>query len=603
MARKTREFTSAERWAELDLLRAEYPNFKPFLFDVMTGLMGFGCSEIQLDIADFLEYGPKERMIQAQRGQAKTTITAAYAVWRLIHDPSARVLIVSAGGDLSKEIAGWIIQIINGMDILECLRPDRSAGDRESVEAYDVHWELKGVEKSPSVKCLGITSNLQGTRADILIADDIESTKNAQTEHQRARLHHLTLDFTSICSNGDIIYLGTPQSVDSVYNGLFSRGYSIRIWPGRYPTTEEEPNFGNFLAPLIRKRMEADPTLRTGGGPAGTRGKNVDDVLPGLSEEALVKKEIDQGAAYFQLQHMLDTRLSDADRFPLKSHKLVFMQVSEQTAPLEIFQQRSEKTLLTVPYDFPVQDAFYRAAEFGREHLAFTGCHMYVDPAGGGQNGDETAYAVTKFLAGRVFVVAIGSVKGGLEEESLDQLTAVAVRWKPNKISIEKNYGNGALSSVWTPRLLREHRAEIEDVWETGQKELRIIDVLEPVIGSGRLVIDEDLIESDWAACQQYPLEKRASYSLFYQMSRITRAKDSLIHDDRLDALAGSVRHWVEALRQDSMKIVNQQRKRAWAERMENPLGDGTKLPAATLAKLGLGGRHTGAIAKVRRKF
>ena len=172
MARKTREFTPEERWADLDLLRAEYPTFKPFIYDVMTDLMGFECSDIQLDIAEFLEFGPPERMIQAQRGQAKTTITAAYAVWRLIHDPSTRILIISAGGTQATEIANWVIQIINNMDVLECLRPDRSAGDRESVEAYDVHHVLKGPEKSPSVACVGITSNMQGKRADVLIADD-----------------------------------------------------------------------------------------------------------------------------------------------------------------------------------------------------------------------------------------------------------------------------------------------------------------------------------------------------------------------------------------------------------------------------------------------
>jgi len=593
MGRKTREFGPGERWAELDLLRAEYPNFKPFIYDVMTGLMGFECSDIQLDIAEFLEFGPTERMIQAQRGQAKTTITAAYAVWRLIHDPTNRILIVSAGGTMA-------IQIINGMDVLECLRPDRSAGDRESVEAYDVHYELKGPEKSPSIACVGITSNMQGKRADILIADDIESSKNSQTEHQRERLRHLTRDFASICSRGDIIYLGTPQSIDSIYNGLFSRGYAIRVWPGRYPTVEEEANYGAFLSPTIRKRMEADPTLRSGGGPTGDRGKAVDPVL--LPEEVLVKKEIDQGAAYFQLQHMLDTRLSDADRFPLKPEKLIFMQISEATAPLEIYVQRSTHTQLTVPPDWPVNDAYYRAAEFGREHVSFKGCHMYVDPAGGGKNGDETAYVVTKFLAGRVFVVDFGFVPGGLDEESLDALTEVASKWKPNKIDIEQNYGNGALASVWKPNLLRRHKCEVEDVWETGQKELRIIDILEPVIGSGRLVFDEDLLEHDWNLCQNYPLEKRASYSLFYQLSRITRDKDSLRHDDRLDALAGSVRHWVEALAQDSLKVVNQQRKKAWAERMRNPLGDGTKIPAHTLAKLGVGHGRT-AISRVRRKY
>jgi len=594
------EFGPGERWADLDLLRGEYPTFKPFIFDVMTGLLGFECSDVQLDISEFLEFGPKERMLQAQRGQAKTTITAAYAVWRLIHQPNARVLVVSAGGTQATEIANWVIQIIDNMEELACLRPDRSAGDRASVEAYDVHYELKGPEKSPSIACVGITSNMQGKRADILIADDIESSKNSQTELMRERLALLTKDFASICSDGDIIYLGTPQTIDSVYNGLFSRGYSIRIWPGRYPTEKEEENYGQFLAPMIRKKMEADPSLRTGGGPSGTRGMNTDVVLPGLSEEKLTKKEIDQGAAYFQLQHMLDTRLSDAGRFPLKSDKLVFMQVSEFTAPLEIFVQRGPSTLLTTPQSFYTSDNYYRAAEFGKEHAKFTGCHMAVDPSGKGS--DETTYAVTKFLAGRVFLVDLGAVPGGVDDDALEALTAVAERWKPNHISVEKNFGDGALASVWKPKLLRKHRCEVEDVWASGQKELRIIDALEPVIGSGRLIVDESLLSKDVELCEMHPLELRASFSFFHQLSRLTRDKQSLKHDDRLDAVAWSVKHWTEALSQDSLKVVNQQRKRAFAERMRDPLGDGTKLPAQTLAKLGLS-PNRGAISRVRRRF
>ncbi len=73
---------------------------------------------------------------------------------------------------MSKEIASFVIQILNGLDFLWMLRADKMSGDRESVEGYDVHWFFKGVEKSPSVKCLGIDTNAQGSRADILIADD-----------------------------------------------------------------------------------------------------------------------------------------------------------------------------------------------------------------------------------------------------------------------------------------------------------------------------------------------------------------------------------------------------------------------------------------------
>lgn len=587
-----RELTPEQRWEELEALQKEYKHFETFLWDVITDLLGFQCSDIQVDIGKFIAHGPQYRMVQAQRGQAKTTITAAYAVWRIIHNPSTRVLIISSGQDMATEISNWVLQIINNMDELECLRADRSHGDRASVEAYDVHWVLKGPEKSPSLRSIGITGNLQGKRADVLIADDVESAKNSQTQVQRERIRHLTLDFTSICAKGDIIYLGTPQSIDSIYNGLPSRGYTIRIWPGRYPTADEEKNYGGHLAPLIRERMRADPTLRSGGGPMGDRGKAIDPLL--LPEDTLNAKEIDQGKAYFQLQHMLDTRLADEDRFPLKSRKIVFMAVPEKRAPLQIDWVAGQEHRILPPQGFPVQEDYYRAHSYGKEFGDFIGCHMYVDPAGGGKNGDETAYAVTKFLSGRIFVVACGGVPGGLHDNALDALTAIAERWKPHQIDIEKNFGNGALSSVWTPRLLKKHKCAIEDVWNSGQKELRIIDTLEPIIGSGRLVMDEELIISDWDQCQKYDPANRGSYSLFFQLARITRDKGSLAHDDRLEALAGSCLHWVEGLAQDEAKEQARVQAANWNELMRNPLGNGRALP-------GYKTNHTRVMDKFRR--
>jgi len=603
MADDLRQFKPGERWQDLDRLREEYAEFGPFLYDVITGLLGFNCTPVQLDIARYLELGPKFRMIQAQRGQAKTTITACYAVWRIIHDPTTRVLIVSSGSDMATEISNWIIQIIMGMDELECLRPDRSAGDRASVKAFDVHYELKGPEKSPSIACMGITSNMQGKRADVLIADDVESAKNSATEVQRERLRHLTRDFTSICSTGDIIYLGTPQSVDSIYNGLVSRGFCIRIWPGRYPTPEELDNYGKHLAPAIREALTNAPSMQFGGGPMGDRGKPTDPDL--LNEGILTAKEIDQGAAYFQLQHMLDTRLMDAHRFPLKPGKIVFMHVAARSAPLEINFQPSNDNHITLPMDWPIADSYYRASSYGQEFGNFQGTHMYVDPAGGGQNGDETAYAITRFLAGRVFWVATGGVPGGLGDEALDALTEIACQYQPQQIDIEKNFGNGALSSIWTPKLIRRHPCHIEDVWETGQKELRIIDVLEPMIGSNRLVADEGLIQMDWDACKKYPVEHRPSYSVFYQLSRITREKGALIHDDRLDALAGSCRHWTTHLKQDEFKAQARAAQSRYDDMIKNPLGNGRAIPGLNNLLNASGSRtaQPNALSRMRRKF
>ena len=156
-------------------------------------------------------------MVQAQRGQAKTTIAAAFAVWCLIHSPAHRVLIISAGGTQANEISTLIVRIVMTMDVLECMQPDKLAGDRTATDAFDIHHSLKGLDKSPSVACVGIDSNLQGKRADLLIADDIESSKNSATPVQRAKLLHLTKDFTSINSTGRILWLGTPQTLSLIH--------------------------------------------------------------------------------------------------------------------------------------------------------------------------------------------------------------------------------------------------------------------------------------------------------------------------------------------------------------------------------------------------
>ncbi|QYW05818.1 terminase large subunit [Vibrio phage vB_VpaP_G1] len=225
------------RMEQLRALQTHYKDFKLFLTDVMIEL-GFTLTKVQAAIGDFMANGPQYLMVEAQRSQAKTTIAAAFCVWTLIHDPKHRVLIISAGGSQATDISTLVIRIIMNMDVLECIRPDKSKGDRVSVEKFDLHYSLRKLDKSASVSCCGITANLQGRRADLLLADDIESQKNSLTALMREQLLAKTLDFTSINQNGRILYLGTPQSSDSIYNTLPERGYEVRIWPGRFPNRD-----------------------------------------------------------------------------------------------------------------------------------------------------------------------------------------------------------------------------------------------------------------------------------------------------------------------------------------------------------------------------
>lgn len=570
MAMKENAIAQALRWQKIGLVQEHYSEFVPFLREVMD-LLGFSTSEIQEDIGKFLAYGPDYLMIQAQRSQAKTTIAAAYAVWHLIHFPHARILIMSAGGSQASDISTLIVRIIMTMDVLECMRPDTSNGDRSSVEHFDVHYTLKGIDKSPSVKCLGITANMQGNRADVLIADDIESQKNSYTQTMRAQLLEKTLDFSSICTNGRIIWLGTPQSRDSIYNTLPGRGVTVRIWPGRYPTEEQESIYGDHLAPLLKRRMAADPSLRTGGGLDGRQGKAIEkDGSNYLDEHILQKKELDQGATWFQLQHMLNTRLSDALRYPLKTSQLVALAVARQ-APLTVVRGMDTSKLM----DFRVHEFGFKVSaphSVSLEIKDFDGIIAYVDPAGGGINADETAYAVTGFLNGNVYLLAIGGVPGGYDVTTLENLAERIAMWQPNRLIIEKNMGFGAFREVFVPVMSKHHKCHIDDDMVTGQKELRIINTLEPVIGRGALIVNTAVFDMDADDCARYTAKDRLTYSLFYQMAKVTRDRGSLVHDDRLDALEGAVRYWQKMLAVDQEAFVKAQREAAFRELIADPM-------------------------------
>ena len=567
------------RHNQLALLQKSFPNFLPFLIVTMR-FLGFSTTDIQKDIGLYLELGPKDLMVQAQRGQAKSTITAIFVVWSIIQDPRSRILIISAGGKQASEISTLIIRIILNFHILECLRPDQQAGDKVSVEHFDVHHSLKGIDKSPSVACIGIGGNLQGKRADLLIADDVESHKNSRTATNRELLLQQTRDFASLVvdrindqgikeSFGRIIYLGTPQTDSSIYNTLPAAGFGLRIWPGRYPNDKELDSYGEHLAPLIRHRMMQDPDLRTGGGPTGQSGKPTDPDL--MDEATLTSKENKQGPAYFQLQHMLCTALADQERYPLKPQHIVMMRLGEQlpmhyvrgvTAEyLRQYTVGSLKFNVSIPMRVD-PEMFPRTARV-----------LAIDPAGGGKNGDETGLAVVDQLAGHLFVRNVTGVKGGYDPETLAEIVRYCQKWAPEMILIEKNMGHGAFTAVLLP-LLRAAgvTCAVEDVYSLGQKEERIADTLEPIMARGDLVFDEDILLDDWQSTAKYPADKRQIYTLMHQLIKLTRDRGALVKDDRLDALCIAVQHFIKALAQDSAKQVQAERDAILVKFMQDPL-------------------------------
>ncbi|CAB4241310.1 hypothetical protein UFOVP60_11 [uncultured Caudovirales phage] len=582
---------ASQRHALLKVLQEHYAHFEPFLEDGMD-FLGFETTEIQKDIGNYMEFGPQDLMIQAQRSQAKTTIAALYAVWTLIHQPWYRVLIISAGGGMASDISTLIVRLVLNMPGLDCLRPDKTAGDRTSTENFDVHHSLKGVDKSASVKCMGVTANLQGNRADLLLCDDVESGKNAATAMQRAKLMDITRDFKSIVQKGRILWLGTPQTTASIYNSLPARGVQVRIWPGRYPTPGQREKYGNRLAPLLARCLDEKPELGEGGGMLGDQGQAIDPML--LNERALQSKELDQGEAYFQLQHMLNTALTDALRYPLKTEKLVVIRTDGKRAPSQIVRGMTD----THVREFVVADhSFYLTAphELSTETLPMEARFAYIDPAAGGANADETAYSIGSMVNGNIILLACGGIPGGYDLEKMEKLSKLMAEYKVTRLIIEKNMGYGAFREVLLPVLRRFHQCQVDDDLVTGRKEGRIINTLAPIMGRGALIIDEDVVKQDEKCCSAYSPSVKQSYSLFFQLQHMTNESGSLVHDDRCDSLEGLCRAFQVALSQDAAKITQASHERDMQERLKDPFGFGRfKTPAEYLS------RQHGA---VRRKW
>lgn len=560
------------RFQQAALLAEHYENFVDFATDGMA-FLGFDMTWMQADIAEFMQNGPRLRMVMAQRGEAKSTLAALYAVWRIIQQPSTRVLIVSGGEKQASEVAYLVIRIITTWDILECFRPDRQAGDRSSVEAFDVHWSLKGLEKSPSVACVGITSNLPGKRADLLIPDDIETNKNGLTVTQRELLMHLSKEFSSICTHGDILYLGTPQSKDSIYNTLPSRGYEVRIWPGRFPTQEEREKYGARLAPSIVARLAADASLSRGGGLDGTKGKPADPAR--YDEAALQEKELDKGPEDFQLQYMLDTSLVDALRQQLKLSDFLVANYEWENLPEISIWQAAEKHLVQLDADFPVPmtKMYHPVSVDCRFQPAPKVRRMFIDPAGGGS--DEIGFGISTALGPYIHVLCVGGLRGGFTEANEEELAEVIRIFGVSDILVESNMGHGLFEINLRAALAKRGLSHVgvRGEYSTGQKERRVIDSLVSSMQRHRVVLHKAVFSYDAKYCKKYSIEQRAQYSVFYQISNITTDRGSLPHDDRIEALAGCVRMWKGELEVDEGKAEEARQRAKAQEFLNNPMG------------------------------
>jgi len=536
-----------------DILSALQGDFKLFLQALWAQLDLPPPTRAQYAIADYLQHGPKRLQIQAFRGVGKSWITGAFVLWTLFNNAEKKIMIISASKERADNMSIFLQKLIIETPWLEHLRPE---GDdsRWSRISFDVKCSP---HQAPSVKSVGITGQLTGSRADLMILDDIEVPGNSMTELMREKLLQLCTEAESILTpkqDSRILYLGTPQTTFTIYRKLAERNYRPFVWTARYPRSME--NYEGLIAPQLQEDIDN----------GAKEWAPTDDRF---DEEDLLDREASMGRSNFMLQFMLDTSLSDAEKFPLKCSDLIVTSVNPTTAPDTIIWCSDPSNVIKeLPTVGLPGDYFYSPMCIGERWDSYTETICSVDPSGRGT--DETAAAYISQRNGILFLHEMRAYRDGYSDNTLLDILRGCKKYGVSKLVIETNFGDGIVSELFRKHLQQTKQPiDIEEVRANVRKEDRIIDALEPVLNQHRLVVDRKVIDWDYKSNPDSPPEDRLLYMLFYQMSRMCREKGAVKHDDRLDCLAQGIKYYTEALAISAQQAIITQKRDDWNDMME----------------------------------
>ena len=190
------------------------------------------------------------------------------------------------------------------------------------------------------------------------------------------------------------------------------------------------------------------------------------------------------------LQFMLDTSLSDAEKFPLKFSDLVITSVNPTQAPDSVVWCSDPRNVLK---DLPTVglpgDYFYSPMQLQGEWSDYAETICSVDPSGRGT--DETAATFISQKNGFLYVHEVRAYRDGYCDNTLLDILRGCRKYNVSKLVIETNFGDGIVSELFRKHLQQAKlNIGIEEVRATVRKEERIIDALEPVMNQHRLIID-----------------------------------------------------------------------------------------------------------------
>lgn len=506
-------------------------------------LLGLGePTAAQYAMAWAIQTGPQDMQLQAGRGFGKSVILACFASWILLKNPDATIMVVSATSDKAIKFISMVRNILTLVPYCQHMAP----GDHTTDNAFGFNVEGRTTQgQDLSCYAKGITSTITGSHADYVFGDDIEVEGNCESPTAQKKIMSKVAEFEQIRNPGmgRVVFLGTPQIRDSMYNQL-REGYPVTKFPAEMPDPtipSEMEDINEWILNLNIEVGEATQPER-------------------FPKELLMARKAKIGPRLYALHYKLDTTLADEARYPLRLADLIVMDVNPDICPEKIVWASSTPKK-DVPSFGLAGDMVYEPMWISDEWIPYMQTVMFIDPSGRGS--DETAICIASFCNGYVHIHKLIGLDGGYDDGTLKKIAKLVLEYKIKHVRFESNFGDGAFGKLLQPFIAKYCGPVAVTEWRaTTNKERRILDSLEPVMSQHRLVMDTRTIRDEETQ---------------RQITRMQDSRGALAHDDRIDVLAAAVEYFKDALSLDVdtavYKNANKKQERIYADWMSDARG------------------------------
>ena len=490
-------------------------DFRNHLYCTMKYLFGVEPTGLQYAMAEALQSYGTDMQLQAGRGAGKSVLTSILASWFLLRNPDCTIMVLSATAQKAVEFISMTRRILDLVPYCNHLAPKENMTD--NAFAFNCGARMR-VGQDASVFARGITSQITGSHADIVISDDVEIEGNSDTAIQRDKLLGRLHELEQIRNpGGRVILLGTPQTKDSIYNQL-AKSYPQVKFPAVIPD------------PTVVSQVEgvADWILQLPGEPGSSTQPER------FSDQLLLERKAKIGPTKFDLHYRLDCTLSDVGKYPLRLADLIVFDVDPEVFPSKVIWANGEP-YRGMPSVGMSGDIIYRPMYIADTYIPYQETVVFVDPSGRGS--DETAVCIASLANGYIVVHDILGLEGGYSEPTLQHICKLAMKYKATSIRVESNFGDGAVAALLRPIAYKMiNGCAVDEYRVSGQKERRMLDNLEPVTTNHRLVFNARAIRDE-------ETQK--------QITRLTDMRGALKHDDRVDVLSAACEYWKPYLQVD----------------------------------------------------